>query len=295
MAYLASWIVLGIGMGTGLYDAAFGTLGRIYGASARAAITALTLIAGFSSTICWPLSAILLEHVGWRAVCLIYALAHIVLSLPMHLAFVPRDQSVTIQLPIVEPSNSVQQGTNNYLLPVLVLTLTLIAIVSAIMSVYLVIFLKARGAAMVIAVGLAALLGPSQVFARLIEIFLGRHYHPTWTLIFATGLITAGLSILLFAAPMLSLAVILYGAGVGIAWVARGTVPLALFGPHDYAVLMGRLGLPSLIAQAISPSLGAFLIDLYGVKITLTVLLTTALLALAAALWLGKTTVLTRE
>ncbi|SIR37855.1 hypothetical protein SAMN05421641_1501, partial [Paracoccus thiocyanatus] len=56
--FIAGWIVLGIGMGAGLYDAAFATLGGIYGREARSAITTLTLWGGFASTVCWPLSAL---------------------------------------------------------------------------------------------------------------------------------------------------------------------------------------------------------------------------------------------
>src|SRR5262245_10526437 len=53
---IASWIVLGIGMGMGLYEAAFATLTRIYGSAARQPITGITLIAGFASTVGWPVS-----------------------------------------------------------------------------------------------------------------------------------------------------------------------------------------------------------------------------------------------
>lgn len=64
--FLAGWLVIGLGMGCGLYDPAFATLGRLYGAEARPAITTLTLWGGFASTVCWPLSALLVEQVGWR-------------------------------------------------------------------------------------------------------------------------------------------------------------------------------------------------------------------------------------
>lgn len=74
-AYLAAWLLIGLSMGTGLYDPAFATLGRLYGAEARPAITALTLWGGFASTVCWPLSAFLIEQVGWRGTCLAYAAA----------------------------------------------------------------------------------------------------------------------------------------------------------------------------------------------------------------------------
>uniref|UniRef100_UPI0012FFF372 MFS transporter n=1 Tax=Pararhizobium haloflavum TaxID=2037914 RepID=UPI0012FFF372 len=71
--FIVGWVVLGVGMGAGLYDAAFATLGGYYGRSARSAITTLTLWGGFASTVCWPLSALFLEHLGWRGACLTYA------------------------------------------------------------------------------------------------------------------------------------------------------------------------------------------------------------------------------
>lgn len=80
-----AWLLLGIGMGFGLYDAAFGALGRIYGSDARSAITGITLIAGFASTVGWPLSSLGLETIGWRETCYAWALAHIVIGLPLNL------------------------------------------------------------------------------------------------------------------------------------------------------------------------------------------------------------------
>jgi hypothetical protein len=108
------------------------------------------------------------------------------------------------------------------------------------------------------AVALAAMLGPSQVGVRLIEMAFGRHYHPIWTLISAAGLMAVGIGLLAIGVPLIAPAVITYGGGVGIAWIARGTVPLALLGPTDYAVRMGRLALPSLIAQAFRPRSAPF-------------------------------------
>ena len=71
--YLLAWVVLGGGMGTGLYDAVFAALGKLYGKEARTPITNLTLFGGFASTVCWPLSAFLAETFGWRGACLVYA------------------------------------------------------------------------------------------------------------------------------------------------------------------------------------------------------------------------------
>ena len=80
-----AWLILGLGMGIGLYDTAFAALGRIYGMEARSAITGITLVAGFASTVGWPLTAWGAGSLGWRETCLAWAAAHIVLGLPLNL------------------------------------------------------------------------------------------------------------------------------------------------------------------------------------------------------------------
>ena len=87
---MAAWIPLGIGMGLGLYDAAFATLGRIYGTQARSSITGITLIAGFASTVGWPLSAWGLAEFGWRETCFAWAAAHLIIGLPLNVFLLPR-------------------------------------------------------------------------------------------------------------------------------------------------------------------------------------------------------------
>ena len=86
---------------------------------------------------------------------------------------------------------------------------------------------------------------------------------------------------------MLALTILLYGAGYGIMWIARGTLPLSLFGPERYATLMGRLAFPSLIVQALSPAAGAWLIERSGADATMAVLTGFAAInvALIAVLW----------
>lgn len=87
--YLAGWVVIGGGMGAGLYDAAFAALGKLYGRAARAPITNLTLIGGFASTVCWPLSALLAETFGWRGACWAYAALHLLVALPLQMGVMP--------------------------------------------------------------------------------------------------------------------------------------------------------------------------------------------------------------
>ena len=89
--HLLGWAVLGLGMGAGLYDAAFSALGRIVGTSARRAITNLTLFGGFASTVCWPLTALAVEHVGWRGACFAYAAVQMFVMAPALFLLLPRE------------------------------------------------------------------------------------------------------------------------------------------------------------------------------------------------------------
>ncbi len=66
-----------------LYDAAFATLAFFGRTEARRAIMQLTLIAGFASTIFWPLTGWLVEAIGWRHTYGGFALLHLLVALPL--------------------------------------------------------------------------------------------------------------------------------------------------------------------------------------------------------------------
>jgi MFS family permease len=288
--YFAGWIILGAGMGTGLYDAAFATLTRLYGHEARSAITNLTLFGGFASTVCWPLSAFLAETYGWRGACLVYAAIHVCIALPLHLRML-REAPPREIMPTVQPGLEIDDATSRQerrVIPLLAAILTVAAGIGSVVVVHLLMFLQARGADFAWAVFLGTLFGPAQVAARIVERLAGRHYHPIWTMVAACVSMALGLAILfLGSGATLAAAVIVYGAGYGVSWIARGTLPLALFGPQRYPELMGRLAFPSLIGQALAPSAGAVLIDAYGMETGLATL--TALaggnVALVLVLW----------
>jgi MFS family permease len=292
--YLLAWLLMGIGMGAGLYDAAFATLGHLYGKQARRAITTLTLWGGFASTVCWPLSAWLVEHFGWRGACAVYAAIQILVSLPLHAFVLP---GVSTVRPDAKPSGDTPEPPAPQTLTgsrrsraflLLATVLTLGAVTASMIGVHVLTFLQARGLDLAAAVALGALVGPSQVGARIVEMAFGRHYHPIWTMVASVALVAGGMILLVVGFPILALALALYGAGNGIGSIAKGTLPLALFGPFGYASLMGRLAMPSLLAQALSPFLGAILIEWNGPAAALSLLAGLACLniGLVSALWL---------
>lgn len=268
--YLVAWLLMGLGMSSGLYDAGFATLGRLYGQGARSAITNLTLFGGFASTVCWPLSAFLVEHGGWRIACLSYAAIHLAICLPLHLRMIPPSPPAAPAPTKDRSKEASAAGRTRARFILLASILTLAAMIASMLSVHLLTLLQLRGVGLAAAVGLGALVGPSQVGARVAELLIGRNrHHPIWTMLTSVSLLAAGIWLLLASQTFVALALILYGAGNGIHTIARGALPLVLFDPQQYAALMGKLATPSLIVQAAAPSIGALLLGMGGGNLVL--------------------------
>ncbi len=263
--YMLAWIVLGLGMGAGLYDPAFAALGRLYGAEARTAITTLTLIAGFASTLCWPFSAWVLHIGGWRATCVAYAALNLLVALPLYWFVLPREARRAG--PAARPAPITGAGSarsGRALFVIVAVVLTVASIIWSAVSVNLLTLLGGLGVPAPTAVALGATLGPSQVGARLIDLCAARLVAPAWEMLASTVLVAAGIGLLTGRPGLVALGVVLYGAGTGLRSILRGTLPLALFGAEGYAVLMGRLAFPILIAQSAAPALGAIILNHAG-------------------------------
>ncbi len=290
--YIAAWAIIGAGMGAGLYDAAFAALGRLHGLAARREITNLTLVAGFASTVCWPLAAVFVSEWGWRGACLAFAALLVAVAVPLYLVAFPREaRREGAHRKAAGPNAGEGPGTDRgavrspVFTPLFMLTaaaFTLSSVIASIVSVHLITLMEARGVALAAAVGFGALIGPSQVAARIVESVLGARYHPLWTMLASTLCVATGVALLWSGMPaVLAAAFVFYGAGMGIKSIARGTLPLALFGADGYAPLMGRMAMPILVTQAASPSLGAVLIERAGADTTLAALVILAVIDVA--------------
>jgi predicted MFS family arabinose efflux permease len=277
--FTMGWVVLGFGMSAGLYDAAFSTLGRLYGQAARQHITTLTLFGGLASTACWPLSAYLVTELGWRGACGVYAAIHLFICLPLYLFAVTDRQAPSWSEAEPRPASAepkVARPRSPALFLLLAIAIMISSMLSTVISVHLLTILQAHGIELATAVALGTIVGPSQVGARFIEMLASRHHHPIWTKIVSVSCVALGLGLLWAGLPFIALTLVFYGAGIGLESIARATLPLALFGSADYAPIMGRLARPSLIAQAASPSIGAFLIQWLGADSALGIIVVVA-------------------
>jgi len=284
VVFYIGWSVIGLGMSTGLYDPAFSTLGRLYGENARQPIAAVTLFGGLASSLCWPLTAYLDELVGWRGTCLVYAAVHLAVALPAYLAVLPREVAHEAA---VHPADRAAVAKGEALLfAALAATFSLSVLIASTNAVHLLTFLQHHGLTATAAVALAALVGLAQVAARGIEMLIGRYHHPIWTLVASATFVAIGTAMLWQGNEPIIAALLIYGAGMGINSIARGTVPLALFGPHGYAARIGKIARPVFIASAAAPTLAALALEAWGIPVTLAVLATLAAINVAIVIGL---------
>ena len=257
----AAWAVMGAGMGFGLYEAAFATAAGLYGRGARNAITGITLIAGFASTVGWPASAFFIDRLGWRGACLAWAGLHVVVGLPLNRLVIPR------AAPVLGGPDAPAEGGGRVPWAMIVLACVFGAtwFVSTALAAHLPRLLQAMGASETAAVAAGALIGPAQVAARLAEFGLLRRASPLLSARLATALHPIGAALLaLFGAPAAVPFVLLHGSGNGMLTIARGTVPLALFGPAGYGLRTGILATPARLLQGAAPVVFGLLLDRGG-------------------------------
>jgi MFS family permease len=261
---IIAWLVLGIGMGYGLYDAAFGALGRIYGEAARGPITGITLIAGFASTVGWPLTALGLATIGWRDTCFAWAAAHILLGLPLNL----------LMLPAVKSAKAAAESAVKPHIPLdrsMILLAFIFATawtVTGAMAAQLPRILEAAGATTVQAISAGALVGPAQVAARVVEAGILKRYHPLVSTKLACLMHPIGAAtVAILGGAAAGVFAVFHGAGNGVITISRGTLPLAIFGPENYAYRLGIIGAGARMTQAAAPLLFGFLIDAMGSRV----------------------------
>jgi MFS family permease len=261
---VVAWTVLGVGIGMGLYDPAFATLTWLYGRDARSAITGITLIAGFASTIGWPLTAVFLDIFGWRIACLIWAGLNMLLAAPINWLAIPR-HGVPTALPRAT-TETVAAAPPRAAMPILAFFFSATWFVQGAMAAHLPGLLQATGASSAAAIAAASLVGPAQVGARIVEFGLLRSFHPVSSARLASALHPIGAAFLVaFGAPGVIAFALLHGAGNGMITIAKGTLPLALFGPGGYGLRSGLLSAPARVLQAAAPFLFGLLLDRVGV------------------------------
>lgn len=273
----AAWCVIGVAMGSGLYDAAFAALVRFYPLSARNAITGITLIAGFASTVGWPLTQWGIDVMGWRSTCIGWAALHLFLGMPLHsqLPRGPVERTPSLET-VTEVGAATRDVTSRVASPVYptagngvaIAVATVFAIVwftSTAMAAHLPLLLQNQGLSAENALVVAMLVGPAQVMGRVLEFRLLRRAHPILSSRLATVGHPLGVLLLVSSVPFGGwMFAVMHGMGNGILTIAKGTLPLVVFGAAGYGERQGWLMAPARCAQAFAPLLFGLAIATWG-------------------------------
>lgn len=286
IAFGISLVVMEMASAFVLYGTAFAAIVQIGGRSAQRSITHLTLIAGFASTLFWPLTGTLSSHLDWRTIYLVFAALNVLVCLPIHfwVGRLPRQ--------IEAPSSPDQQAgeANSSLRPAQNGLFTLMLVAFAIEGLVLASILT-HMVPMVTALGLgtaglmtSTLFGPSQVASRLLNMLFGGRLSQTTLAVISAGLLTAGLSVLLMTSPWLPGVVmfaVLFGLGSGLASIVGGTLPLELFGRTGYGARLGWVSAARQFSSAMAPFAFAFMMQAWGISKAISLGIAAGVLALA--------------
>lgn len=283
-----AWLVLGSGMALALYDIAFAGLVGWFGQEARRSITGVTLIAGFASTIAWPLSAWMEGAYGWRVTALFWAGANLLIALPLHWTLPRPVQTTAVGHPAPDASDDPPETGAALKMALLATALAVMAGVGSVMAAHLPPLLIGLGASATAAIAAGMLVGPAQVAARFGEFFLVRHIHPLVSARVAVAMFPVGAALLLALGPLAAAPfAALYGAGNGLFTIVRGTLPLVLFGSRNYGRRLGTLSVPSRLIGAAAPLIFALGME-RSAQMSLWVLILACLGALACLFVLRK-------
>lgn len=266
VAYFAAWAVLGAAGAATLSTAAYIYLNEVLGRQAKSAISALMLMTGLSSSIFWPLTAFLVEHLGWRSSCLIFAGVMVFVCLPLYSLGLPARSSGDGLLEPVVPAigRSAVGGATFYLVAS---AIALNAFVTYGLSAILIELFKARGLTLAQAVGLGSTLGVIQVLARGLDFMGGGRWDGITTAIVAGAALPLAMVLLIAGGEgyaALVAFVVLYGLASGALAVARATIPLVFYDKGDYARAASRIALPLNLLSASSPPILAALLSRFN-------------------------------
>ncbi len=255
LLYIA-WFFIGIGASMGNYDSAFATAVSFLGKNANKVIAGITVYAGFSSTISWPLTSYLNDNFSWQAAVWFWVAMHLMVALPIHLSLPNVEPK---EVPVVTgPIRKIIKNRFRFdpLLAVFAVMFALEGFIVSSVNSTLPFMLGELGADAPLAIFAAAILGPSQVAARLLLVALDKYLTPMRVAAISILVHPAGVILLLiFGANAILPFVILHGIGVGLNPFIRGSLPLLFFGSESYGERQGYVMMLSKIVSALSPTL----------------------------------------
>lgn len=273
------------------YETGFAALTAIHGRKARRPIAHITLVAGFASTVFWPLIHWLLGFMDWRGVCVVLAVINLAVALPIH-ALIPsgprqRPDDADPAPAIREPGLLAPGKRRAAFVQMAIAFAGGSFLMSAVHTSFFVI-LEELGRAAALAALAGAVIGPMQVAARLIEMLTGERIASSVVGLISSASLLFGIGVLASALVIEGDVVIVvfaasFGIGQGLNFISRAILPARLFGTQGYGAVTGNLATVRLFAMAGAPVCTALMIAHAGIVATFALFGLIALIALAAA------------
>ncbi|WP_046570506.1 MFS transporter [Micromonospora sp. HK10] len=292
-------VMIGIGI-TGamvLYEPAFAVIVSWFTPDRRpTALLAVTVVAGFASTIFMPLTGLLVAQLGWRGALLTLAAVHGVVTVPLHALTIRRPPQVRAPIPAARPDHTLRRiaaraAMRDRRFWILAAALIAHGAATSTIGVHLVGYLTSRGHPATFAATTAGLLGVLSVTGRLV-LTSARRRLPITTIVATVFAIQAGAVLAMpFTAGSRVGAVITvtgFGLGFGIASLATPALLADRYGTAAYATIAGRLAAPVTTAKAAAPLLAATLLPHGGYHLLLAAVTTACLLAAVGMLSVGS-------
>jgi MFS family permease len=261
-SYVAALIAIEVAANFVQYGAAFALLVQLRPRVASRSITYLTLIAGFASTIFWPVTTALHAALSWQNVYLVFAALNMAVCVPLHAwlsrGAAERGATASTAAPHVEGILPPERRRLGFGL--MVTGFSLMSLVGSAMLVHMVPLLSGLGLGGTAAL-VGTLFGPSQVGSRLINMIFGKGLPALSLALISAVLIPGGVLVLLLTAPSVAgamLFAVIFGMGNGLLSIVTGTLPLQLFGSDGYGKLQGKMMAARLILSALAPFVLAF-------------------------------------
>ncbi|MEO7743092.1 MAG: MFS transporter, partial [Usitatibacter sp.] len=254
---MAGWALAGAAMSACLYDPAFATLAQHMAAARfRKAVTLITILGGFASTVFWPVSQLMLDTWGWRTAFGVYAGLHLLVCLPIHLLVIP-DLTRAVTADAATAIGPTASAPPRRGLGWLTVAVGAASFVSSVIAVHAVSLLVAQGLTQAQAIWIAMLIGPMQVAGRIAEFgFASRIGVVALGRVAFALMIVAALAILAIEGFGIAafVFVVAFGWGNGLFTIVRGTAPAELFGRVDLGALLGHLARAGLYSRALAPA-----------------------------------------
>ena len=263
ISYYIAWLGLGVAGSATLSTAAYVVLNEVAGPGARRAIGALMLVTGLSSSIFWPVSAVIAAQLGWRGTCLVYAALLLLVSLPLLAALLPKRRNEQPTLASDAGSAMARPEPSQGTFYLLTAAIALNAFVTMGLSAVLIELLKVEGLTALEAIGFGSMLGVIQISARALDLLGGGRWDAITTAL-AAGLALPLAMLLLMvwggSAGAVAVFIVVYGLGSGAPAVARATMPLVFYDGAAFAKASAQIALPlNLLSATAAPVMAALL------------------------------------